>query len=96
MVERTPEVEAAILLTTLHAANLKISTIIHSGDFQKIAGELEQEELTIDSLVGELEKESADQNVVEQSTKLLKQLVMIPGYKHSIVAKTKQLAEQLL
>ena len=43
----------------------------------------------------ELEKESADQKVVEESTKLLKQLVSIPEYKPAIAAKTKQLAEQL-
>ena len=42
MVEPTNIADSEKLLKTLYAANLKISTIIHSGDFQKIAGELEQ------------------------------------------------------
>ena len=42
MVEPTNVADSEKLLKSLYAANLKISTIIHSGDFQKIAGELEQ------------------------------------------------------
>ena len=42
MVEQTNIANSEKMLKTLYAANLKISTIIHSGDFQKIAGELEQ------------------------------------------------------
>ena len=42
MVEPTNVADSEKLLTTLYAANLKISTIIHSGDFSKIGGELEQ------------------------------------------------------
>ena len=51
MVEQTNITDSEKMLQTLYAANLKVSTIIHSGDFTKIAGELDQVVSSFDYLI---------------------------------------------
>ena len=42
MVESVQNVDNEQLLKTLYAVNLKVSAIIHSGEVQKLKGELEE------------------------------------------------------